>query len=433
MSKIQAESESGNSWADEGSQTNNDYYDEEEEPKTAAEPSAEGDPGDADADEARCRVAINVQQTEYEIVKKAARNKLNWKLKYFEESFEGGTGESSRLDERWDVTWHDLGVSPDFIARLHPWQKVNMFAGIQCITRKNHLARNLMRMGKCFPKEFDFFPKTWIVPNEMHDLTRHYTDSLNSKSKVTYIVKPDGLSQGKGIFLTRSLTEIAKVTGDKVNKLLEEHKIDGDKVSYIVQQYIDRPHLVDELKYDLRIYVMLYGVNPLRIYLHKKAFARFCTEPYQKPNSGNLDNCFMHLTNYAINKHADNYEDCEDDDGDAGHKRSLKAVLQVLESEGQDVDLFMAQIRDMIVKTIISGQPELAHLYRSCQPECLDGSMCFQILGFDVLIDKHYKPLLLEVNCSPSFGTDSPLDYKIKKAVIADAFGLLNLSYKKRV
>lgn len=51
-----------------------------------------------------------------------------------------------------------------------------------------------MRMCKCFPKEYNFFPKTWIVPSEMHDLTRHYTDSLNSKSKVTYIVKPDGLS-----------------------------------------------------------------------------------------------------------------------------------------------------------------------------------------------------------------------------------------------
>ena len=59
--------------------------------------------------------------------------------------------------------------------------------------------------------------------------------------------------------------------------------------------------------------------------------------------------------------------------------------------------------------------------------------MCFQILGFDVLIDKYFKPFLLEVNCSPSFGTDSPLDYKIKKAVIADAFRLLNLSHERRV
>ena len=140
---------------------------------------------------------------------------------------------------------------------------------------------------------------------------------------------------------------------------------------------MDRPHLVDELKYDLRIYVMLYGVNPLRIYLHKMAFARFCTEPYVRPHPSNLDNPFMHLTNYAINKLADNYQDCEDDNGDEGHKRSLGAILQILKQEGCNTELFMQEIKEIIVKTCISAQPELSHLYRACQPECLDNSMAF--------------------------------------------------------
>jgi hypothetical protein len=39
------------------------------------------------------------------------------------------------------------------------------------------------------------------------------------------------------------------------------------------------------------------------------AFARFCTEPYEKPKKDNLNNVFMHLTNYAINKDAENYAD----------------------------------------------------------------------------------------------------------------------------
>lgn len=58
--------------------------------------------------------------------------------------------------------------------------------------------------------------------------------------------------------------------------------------------------------------------------------------------------------------------------------------------------------------------------------------MCFQILGFDFLIDKYFKPYLLEVNCSPSFSTDSSLDYKIKKSVVSDAFKLLNFDYDKK-
>lgn len=44
--------------------------------------------------------------------------------------------------------------------------------------------------------------------------------------------------------------------------------------------------------------------------------------------------------------------------------------------------------------------------------------MCFQVLGFDIMIDKKFRPWLIEVNQSPSFGTDSSLDYKVKKAVL---------------
>ena len=58
--------------------------------------------------------------------------------------------------------------------------------------------------------------------------------------------------------------------------------------------------------------------------------------------------------------------------------------------------------------------------------------MCFQILGFDVMIDRNFKPWLIEVNASPSFATDSPLDYKTKKAVLQDTFSLLNCTYSRR-
>jgi len=69
-----------------------------------------------------------------------------------------------------------------------------------------------------------------------------------------------------------------------------------------VQDYLDKPHLIDDLKYDLRIYVLVYGINPLRVYIHDAGLARFATEPYVHPKASNLDSLFMHLTNYAINK-----------------------------------------------------------------------------------------------------------------------------------
>lgn len=68
-----------------------------------------------------------------------------------------------------------------------------------------------------------------------------------------------------------------------------------------------KPFLVDGFKFDLRIYVLLCGVDPLRIYIYKEGLARFATEEYESPNLGNLQNLFMHLTNYAINKDSYNF------------------------------------------------------------------------------------------------------------------------------
>ena len=125
-----------------------------------------------------------------------------------------------------------------------------------------------------------------------------------------------------------------------------------------------------------------------------------------------------------------------DEDGDSGeeegHKRSLNAILKILLQQGADPDRIMDEIKDIIVKTMILGQPYMYHIYKSCQPEDHEDSMCFQILGFDIMIDKYFKPWLIEVNQSPSFATDSPLDYEVKKNVLRDTFSLLNVNTERR-
>ena len=61
-----------------------------------------------------------------------------------------------------------------------------------------------------------------------------------------------------------------------------------------------KPYLIDNIKFDMRIYVNVVGVNPLRIYIYKEGLARFSTVEYESPTPQNLDNLMMHLTNYAI-------------------------------------------------------------------------------------------------------------------------------------
>ena len=58
--------------------------------------------------------------------------------------------------------------------------------------------------------------------------------------------------------------------------------------------------------------------------------------------------------------------------------------------------------------------------------------MCFEILGFDILIDKTGKPWLLEVNHAPSFNCDTALDAKVKRRLVHDTFKLLNATVEEK-
>lgn len=94
--------------------------------------------------------------------------------------------------------------------------------------------------------------------------------------------------------------------------------------SYVVQKYLHNPFLIDGLKFDLRIYVALMGIDPLRIFMYWEGLVRFATVPYAWPHESNLDNLFMHLTNYAINKKNKDFVENKGEESSTGqHKWSL--------------------------------------------------------------------------------------------------------------
>jgi tubulin polyglutamylase TTLL6/13 len=201
----------------------------------------------------------------------------------------------------------------------------------------------------------------------------------------------------------------------------------------VVQTYIDKPYLIGGLKFDLRVYVLLAGCDPLKIYLYEEGLARFATEDYHKPKKSNLKHAYMHLTNYAINKLNPKFVfNNSSNDMDVGHKRSMTSVFKSMQEAGVDIKLVKEKISKAIVKTIITGRPLLAYMYRLSQPMNYSNDMCFQILGFDILIDENAEPYLLEVNHTPSFTADTPLDKTIKKNLLVDTLVLMNITKENK-
>lgn len=95
-----------------------------------------------------------------------------------------------------------------------------------------------------------------------------------------------------------------------------------------------------------------------------------------------------------------------------------------MREEGIDDDALWAKIEDIVIKTIISAEPLLNNGMDLYVPH---RNNCFELLGFDILIDDNLNPWLLEVNMSPSMNIDSPLDAKIKGEMLANLFTLVGV------
>ena len=145
------------------------------------------------------------------------------------------------------------------------------------------------------------------------------------------------------------------------------------------------------------------------------------------------------MTNYSINKFSKKFEknfiekDENDEEIEKGHKRSLKWFFRYLEAQGSDSKLLWQEIKSISLKTVCSIQPILKHYYSSLKSNDFWSGCCFEVLGLDIMISDNLKPYILEVNSSPSFGTDSKLDKDVKFNLINDTLRLVNLSFRRKL
>eukprot|EP00794_Sanderia_malayensis_P003785 gene3785-4308_t len=173
-------------------------------------------------------------------------------------------------DEDWNFYWASVQTVRQLFNvesgyRMTDDQITNHFPNHYELTRKDLMLKNVKRYRKELEKEGSMFAEK------------------DENGKYVY------LAQGVGIFLINRLSQIKKWSRDGKSGT-----------------YIDNPLLIGGKKFDLRLYVLVTSFRPLKCYLFRLGFCRFCTVKYNADVS-ELDNMFVHLTNVSIQKHGGEY------------------------------------------------------------------------------------------------------------------------------
>ncbi|XP_025782314.1 probable tubulin polyglutamylase TTLL1 [Puma concolor] len=300
--------------------------------------------------------------------------------------------------------------------RLSDDQIVNHFPNHYELTRKDLMVKNIKRYRKELEKEgsplaekdengkylyLDFVPVTYMLPADYNLFVEEFRKSPSS----TWIMKPCGKAQGKGIFLINKLSQIKKWSRDsKTSSFVTQ----STKEAYVISLYINNPLLIGGRKFDLRLYVLVSTYRPLRCYMYKLGFCRFCTVKYT-PSTSELDNMFVHLTNVAIQKHGEDYNHIH------GGKWTVNNLRLYLEStRGKEVT---GKLFDEIHWIIVQSLKAVA-------PVMNNDKHCFECYGYDIIIDDKLKPWLIEVNASPSLTSSTANDRILKYNLINDTLNI---------
>lgn len=382
--------------------------------------------------------------------------KTHWERNCVKNAFAAaGFSRTKKKWVEWHVAWAKHIPKDNFKlfrgggeAPYRDMQVFNHFPDPWVLGRKDRLLKTLAGYRRRFGAEqYGFFPEGFNIPGDLDALARAIERdraSTTTSKPSAWIVKPPASSCGRGIRV---------VAAKDTDKLLADLKRDSGKAKrfkktkkqskraatpeqpemckskarqYVVQRYLDNPLLMGGFKFDLRLYVVVTSVDPLRIYLFEEGITRFCTAKY---SLGNTSNRFGHLTNYSINKKNSSFVENENAlQENVGSKWSLSALLKHLVAEKvlQDPDILRARIRDVICKTIIAAEAHLTPLHHQFVKKT-QNLKCFELFGFDLMLDAQLNPWLIEVNVSPSLMGGSPLDKRVKGLLLSDIFHLVGL------
>ena len=202
-------------------------------------------------------------------------------------------------------------------------------------------------------------------------------EGTTADGRSLWIAKPSMTNGGAGVELVPSC-----------GALLSSLRANPELREWVVQRYVDRPLLVDNRKFHLRVYVLCVG--RLKVYVCKDVLALFSLKRYDTASLSERD---AHITNTCV-------QNPESLDEEMRSVRMWDEIIEEISKEqGSDREVLAERVFDEVCDVV--GQT-----FHAVSPEMTTFMAlpnCFELFGFDFLLDNDFHPWLLEANAEPDF------------------------------
>ncbi|CAE7295315.1 TTLL5 [Symbiodinium microadriaticum] len=306
---------------------------------------------------------------------------------------------------------------------------INHFPRSVELTHKHRLCETLTR---CRSR---YLPRSFVLPQEEALWHQGLQDMRPGDAGVFgrhWIMKPGRGGGGRGVQVLS-----CQSAADIQQAIAIVKSSSSAKTPLVVSQYVEKPLLINGKKCDLRLYVLVtsFGriggaheasapsageecqadtAGDLTAYIFSEGLVRFASEPFAM-SCESLGNSCIHLTNNEVNaRHA--HGPC------LGNWRlsDLFAWLRAHpEPWMRDSSEVWHRIRALAWEVLVAARPSIAHATAQ-QPEAR--GQCFELFGFDVLLDEQLQPWLCEVNGMPSLGVGGKVDLRVDTEMLTAMF-----------
>ena len=233
------------------------------------------------------------------------------------------------------------------------------------------------------------------INNILLELSKTMPQYVFEGNKNIWIVKPGGLSRGRGVNCI-----------DQLNDILSNIKPGNQTV---IQKYIENPLVIKKRKFDIRQWVVMSDLNPLTIYMYDTPYIRFGAEDY---NINDFKNVFSQLTGNSIAKHSTHFDKSEIE-GDMWETSQFREYIK--NTYGKD---HWPEIQEKIKKIIIFSLESAKH-------KIFDRKNCFELFGFDIMVDELLNVYLIEINMSPDWTYSTKVTEKLVKNASDDIMKII--------